>query len=101
VNTAVEAGFKEYKEKMERQQRQLEASVNSISGIGLHPRVRVHYTQSGIEAIVRYPADPQNASEMDDAIMRELLAAVDKEPKLKLLGSAGPRLRTDITGVSA
>jgi small-conductance mechanosensitive channel len=96
VGGAVEAGFKEYKEKMERQQRQLEASVNSISGIELHPRVRVHYTQSGIEAIVRYPADPQNASEMDDAIMRELLAAVDKEPKLKLLGSTGPRLRTDI-----
>jgi small-conductance mechanosensitive channel len=101
VSAAVEAGFKEYKEKMERQQRQLEASVNSISGIELHPRVRVHYTQSGIEAIVRYPADPQNASEMDDAIMRELLAAVDKEPKLKLLGSAGPRLRTDISGVGA
>ena len=86
---------------MERQQRQLEASVNSISGIELHPRVRTHYTQSGIEAIVRYPADPQNASEMDDAIMRELLAAVNKEPRLKLLSSSGPRLRTNIADVSA
>lgn len=101
VSGAVELGFKEYKEKMERQQRQLEASVNSISGIELHPRVRTHYTQSGIEAIVRYPADPQNASEMDDAIMRELLAAVNKEPKLKLLSSSGPRLRTNIAEVSA
>jgi small-conductance mechanosensitive channel len=97
VTAAVEAGFKEYKEKMERKQRQLEASVNSISTIELHPRVRVHYTQSGIEAVVRYPVDFQTASEVDDAIMRELLAAVDHEPKLKLLGSSGPRLRTDIS----
>ena len=96
VTSAVEAGFKEYKEKMERQQHQLELSVNSISSIELHPRVRTHYTQSGIEAIIRYPADFQTVSEVDDAIMRELLAAIDKEPKLKLLGSTGPRLRTDI-----
>jgi small-conductance mechanosensitive channel len=96
VTAGVEAGFKEYKEKMERQQRQLELSVNSISSIELHPRVRTHYTQSGIEAIVRYPADFQSVSEIDDAIMRELLAAIDKEPKLKLLGSTGPRVRTDI-----
>ncbi|HEY1802143.1 MAG TPA: mechanosensitive ion channel family protein [Terriglobales bacterium] len=95
VTTAVQTGFKEFQERMERKQRQLEASVNSISGIELTPRIRVHYTQSGIEAIVRYPADPQHASEMDDAIMRELLAAVEHEPKLKLLGSAGPRLRAD------
>jgi len=96
VSAGVEAGFKEYKEKMERQQHQLELSVNSISAIELHPRVRTHYTQSGIEAIVRYPADFQSVSEIDDAIMRELLAAIDKEPKLKLLGSTGPRLRTDV-----
>ena len=96
VTSAVDAGFKEYKEKMERQQHQLELSVNSISSIELHPRVRTHYTQSGIEAIIRYPADFQTVSEVDDAIMRELLAAIDKEPKLKLLGSTGPRLRTDI-----
>jgi hypothetical protein len=101
VTTAVETGFKEYKEKMERQQRQLEASVNSISGIELHPRVRVHYTQAGIEAIVRYPADFQTAFEMDDAIMRELLAAVNQEPKLKLLNSSGPRVRTDISSATA
>lgn len=97
VTAAVETGFKEYKEKMERKQHQLEASVNSISTIELHPRVRVHYTQSGIEAVVRYPVDFQTASEVDDAIMRELLATVDHEPKLKLLGSSGPRLRTDIS----
>lgn len=96
VSAGVEAGFKEYKEKMERQQHQLELSVNSISAIELHPRVRTHYTQSGIEAIVRYPADFQSVSEIDDAIMRELLAAIDKEPKLKLMGSTGPRLRTDV-----
>lgn len=101
VTAAVEAGFKEYKEKMERQQHQLELSVNSISTIELHPRVRTHYTQSGIEAVVRYPADFQSVSEIDDAIMRELLAAIDKEPKLKLQGSAGPRLRTDISNSAA
>src|SRR6185437_2332092 len=66
VTSAVEAGFKEYKEKMERQQHQLELSVNSISSIELHPRVRTHYTQSGIEAIIRYPADFQTVSEVDD-----------------------------------
>ncbi|HEY1462384.1 MAG TPA: hypothetical protein VGF44_03080, partial [Terriglobales bacterium] len=70
-------------------------------GIELHPRVRVHYTQSGIEAIVRYPADFQTAFEMDDAIMRELLAAVNHEPKLRLLSSIGPRLRTDISSATA
>jgi len=37
----------------------------------------------------------QNAAEIDDRVTRELLQAINREPKLKLVGSGTPSIRLD------
>ena len=96
VTTAVDTALKDYREEMERQMRHMEQTINSISSIELRPRTRLHITASGIEVTVRYPVGLQNAADIDDRVMREIYAAIDQEPKLKLVGSGTPTL-TDIS----
>jgi len=91
----VDAALKEYREEMERQIRQMERTLDSISTIELKPMIRLHVSASGIEVTARYPVGPQNAAEIDDRVMREVYAAIDQEPRLKLAESSGPTLRTE------
>lgn len=95
VLKAVNAAFSKYQQEIERQQRQIEASVNSMATIELRPRTRVHYTASGIEAAIHFPVEPARASEIDDQIIRELMTEIEKEPRLKLLGSIIPSVKSE------
>ncbi len=97
ITTAVDIALKEYREEMERQMRHMERTLNSISAIELRPRTHLHSTASGIEVTVRFPVELQNAMDIDDRVMHELNAAIEQEPKLKLVGSGMPTLRTDIS----
>ena len=97
ITTAVDTALKDYREEMERQMRHMEQTLNSISSIELRPRTRLHITASGIEVTVRFPVGLQNAADIDDRVMREIYAAIDQEPKLKLVESGMPTLRTDIS----
>ncbi len=73
----------------------MEQTLDSISTIELRPRTRLHITASGIEVTVRFPVGLQNAADIDDRVMREIYAAIEQEPKLKLAESGMPTLRTD------
>ena len=95
ITAAVDAALKEYREEMELQIRQMERTLDSISTIELKPMIRLHVSASGIEVTARYPVGPQNAAEIDDRVMREVYAAIDQEPRLKLAESGGPTLRTE------
>jgi len=97
IATAVDTALKDHHEEMERQMRHMEKTLNSISAIELRPKTALHFTASGIEVTVRYPVELQNAAEIDDRVMREINAAIEQEPKLKLVGSGIPTLRTDIS----
>ena len=97
VATAVDTALKDHHEEMERQMRHMEKALNSISAIELRPKTSLHFTASGIEVTVRFPVELQNAAEIDDRVMREINAAIEQEPKLKLVGSGIPTLRTDIS----
>jgi len=90
VTAAADAAFKDYSESMERQRRQMEYSLTSISAGALKPQVRLHFTASGIEVTVRFPVELHKAAEIDDRVMRELLDTVDREPRLRLIGTATP-----------
>jgi hypothetical protein len=94
ITAAADAAFKDYSENMERQRRQMEYSLTSISASALKPQVRLHFTASGIEVTVRFPVELHKAGEIDDRIMRELLDAVDHEPRLRLIGTATPTVST-------
>ena len=99
----VEAVFEDYREEMERQRRHMESTLSSMPVSELRPRSRLRLTQSGLEAVIRFPVNLQNATEIDDRVTRELLKAIDREPKLKLVGSGTPsiRLRTDLSSSTA
>jgi len=97
ITTAVDVALKDHHEGMDRQMRHMEQTLNSISAIELKPKTRLRFTASGIEVTVRFPVELQKAAEIDDCVMRELHAAIEQEPKVKLVGSGTPTLRTDIT----
>ena len=97
ITIAVDTALKDYREETDRQMRHMEQTLNAISVIELRPRTRLHITASGIEVTVRFPVGLQNAAEIDDRVMREIYAAIEQEPKLKLVGSGMPALRTDIS----
>jgi len=95
INAAVDTAFSDFHEKMEQQRVQMEMTLSSISATELKPKTRLHFTASGIEVNVRFPVELGTASEIDDRIMRELLAAIEKEPRLKLVGSEMPTVKSE------
>ena len=89
--------FADYKDDIERQRRQLENMLGSASTAEFRPRIRLAFTGSGLEAVIRYPVTWQNASEIDDRITHELLDALEKVQH-KSVGQGTPtlKLRTDV-----
>jgi small-conductance mechanosensitive channel len=82
LTAAADAALAGDKEGLETQRMQMEKNLTSVTPGELSPKVRLHYTGSGIEATVRFPVELEKATETDDHVMRELLAALDREPKL-------------------
>jgi small-conductance mechanosensitive channel len=93
----VEQVYADYREDMERQRRLMERTLNISPIRDLRPSSRLRLISSGVEAVIRYPVSLQNAAEIDDRVTRELLQFIEKDPKLKLVGSGNTiRLHTDI-----
>ncbi|MGC2196317.1 MAG: mechanosensitive ion channel domain-containing protein [Terriglobales bacterium] len=90
VQNAIDTAFADYRDGLERQRRQMEMSLTSISASELKPRARLHFTTSATEVVVRYPVVMDKAVETDERIIGEIFAAVDREPRLKLLNAEIP-----------
>ena len=90
ITQSVTEALAEYHDSMEAQRRSMEMSLTTVSPTELKPKVRLHYTASGIEAVIRYPVALDKAGEMDDHLMRGVMAALEKEPRLKLVGAEMP-----------
>jgi small-conductance mechanosensitive channel len=90
ITKAVDAALADYRKNIDVQRQLVEQSLNTVSAAGLQPKIRLHYTASGIEVSVRYPVELDKASEVDDHVMRELIAATEREPKLKLIAAEMP-----------
>ena len=91
--SAVEEVFDRYKEGMEGQRRELEKSLTSVAVASLRPQSRLNLTQNGLEVIIRYPTDLEHAARIDDEVTRNVLDAIDAEPKLKLVGAGTPNIQ--------
>jgi small-conductance mechanosensitive channel len=90
---AVEKVFSEYREQMEQQSRRLQKTLGAVSVSSLAPQSRLRLTQSGLQVVIRYPVELQNAATIDDRVARGLLDAIEREPKLKLVGSGVPNIQ--------
>jgi len=86
----VDSVLAHYRESIDSQRRLVEQNLSTVSAGELQPKVRLHYTASGIEVTIRYPVEIEKAAEVDDHLMRELMAAIEKEPKLKLISAEMP-----------
>jgi small-conductance mechanosensitive channel len=95
---AVEKVYAGYREGIEQQHRQMERSLNVAVPVP-RPQSRVRLSQSGLEVVIRYPIELENAAEIDDKITRELLDALEQRPKLKLVGSGTPNIQPVSDGV--
>ena len=93
LNDAINKALEDYRENIEAQQLSLERNLTSVSPAELQPKVKLHYTASGIEANIRFPVELGKASEMDDHVMKEVMAAMDREPKVKLVSAEMPGMR--------
>jgi small-conductance mechanosensitive channel len=90
---AVESVVQENKEDLERQQKRMEFTLSLHAPRSLEPRSKLRLTQSGLEVVIRYPVPVDKAAETDDRIARALLDAIDRQPKLKLVGTVTPNLQ--------
>jgi hypothetical protein len=59
----------------------------------LEPKVRLVLKPTAREVFIRYPVNSKNAAAIDDRVNRELLRAIELEPKLKVLGAEAPTIR--------
>jgi hypothetical protein len=79
---------------MEQQRRNVERSINSTLAT-FAPESRLHLTQSSLEVVVRYPVELGNAGEIDDKITREILTAIENDPKLRSRVSGIPSIKVE------
>jgi small-conductance mechanosensitive channel len=93
LTDAVDSVFSEYKEALESQRQRVEQSLATSTLKTFSPQSRLHLTQTGLEVVIRYPLELEKSSEIDDRITRALLDAIEREPKLKLVGTGIPNLQ--------
>ncbi|HEY6249115.1 MAG TPA: mechanosensitive ion channel domain-containing protein, partial [Candidatus Angelobacter sp.] len=89
---AVEKVFADYRERIEQQYREMERTLNIAAAVP-KPRSRLRLTQTGLEVVIRYPVELDNATEIDDRITRELLHSLEQSPRLRLVGSGTPNIQ--------
>src|SRR5215471_4552499 len=92
VAGAVEKVYADYRERIEQQYREMERTLNVPISIP-KPRSRLRLTQSGLEVVIRYPVELDNATETDDRVVRELLHSLAQPPRLKLVGTGTPNIQ--------
>jgi small-conductance mechanosensitive channel len=88
----VESVFEEYRDRMEKQSREIERNLH-LSVQSLKPQSRLRLTKDGLEVVLRYPVDLEDATVIDDKIARNLLEAIERDPKLRLVGAGTPNIQ--------
>ncbi len=83
----------EHEEKLEKQRRGMEKALSSVAAASFAPATHVRLSAAGIEVAIRYPVELGNAAEIDDRITRELLDAMEREPRLRILASSVTSVR--------
>jgi small-conductance mechanosensitive channel len=84
---AVNKVFSEYHDKMELQRRGVERALYTVRFSPFAPESRLRLTPAGVEVVIRYPVELENASEIDDRVTRELLETIGRDPHLRLVGT--------------
>jgi small-conductance mechanosensitive channel len=84
VVDAIDEVFARYRDRVQRDFRYLEADLHVLLETP-RPQSRLQLTASGLDMIVRYPADVRNATQIADEVSRRVLDAIRREPGLQLV----------------
>jgi hypothetical protein len=90
---AVDAAFAGYHDNLERQRLLMETNLGSVNIGPLRPRTDLRLAPSGLEVKVSFPVEVQHAGEIDVGVTREILKELDRDPKLRMVGSDIPTIR--------
>ncbi len=93
INDAVHEVYDEYRQEIERQHRNLEQNLTIAIAVP-EPHTSIRFRDTSLEIAVRYPVLLSDVSSIDDRVTRAILAAVDVDPKLKLVGTGTPTIQT-------
>jgi small-conductance mechanosensitive channel len=92
---AVDEVFARYRDRVMRDYRHLERDLNVMLETP-KPQSRLHLSQSGLEIIIRYPAEIYSAPQITDEISRRVLDAINREPSLRMAPQATANIQSQI-----
>jgi small-conductance mechanosensitive channel len=92
---AVNSVYDKYKKDIEKQHNDLERRIE-IQMKPPTPQAKLHYADSGLEFLVRYPTELRTAPDIDEQIIKAVLEAIEKDPKLKASVTGWPRIRAAV-----
>ncbi|HZQ19243.1 MAG TPA: mechanosensitive ion channel family protein [Terriglobales bacterium] len=94
ITQAVDSALGNYRDAIAAQRRLVERNLSTVTATELQPKIRLHYGATGIEATIRYPVEIGKAAEIDEHLMRELIAAFEREPRMKLISAEIPTTKS-------
>lgn len=92
---AVNSVYNRYRDVIERQHNDLERRIE-IQIKAPTPQAKLHFADSGLEFIVRYPTDIRTAADVDEEITKAVLEMIEKEPNLKAAVTGLPKIRAGV-----
>jgi small-conductance mechanosensitive channel len=90
---AVERVYGEYKPEIDAQYAAAKQAPGHLPLPPPRPEGRLRFVDAGLEFVVRYPVELRRAAEADDRVTRNLLRAIEEEPKLKLVAAGTPKIQ--------
>ncbi len=95
VLAAVNKVYDRYRKDIESQHSDLERHIE-IEMKAPEPQSRLHFADTGLEFLVRYPTEIRSAPEVDDEVTKAVMEVIETEPNLKALVSGLPRIRAAV-----
>jgi small-conductance mechanosensitive channel len=92
---AVNSVYDTYKKDIERQHNDLERRIE-IQMKPPTPQAKLHYADTSLEFLVRYPTEIRTASDIDEQIIKAVLDVLEKDPTLKASVTGWPRIRAAV-----
>jgi small-conductance mechanosensitive channel len=94
---AAEAVFAEHREAIDRQHAAARhANAGAVPANPPRPAGRLRFVDAGLEFTLRYPVEVTRASEVEDRLTRQFLAAIEQEPRLRVVASGTPVIQAAI-----
>jgi small-conductance mechanosensitive channel len=92
---AVNEVYGSYRSSIERQHGTLERLLDYKTDLPV-PSSHVHSTDSGLEVVIRYPAEIRRMSEIDELVTKKALSAIAADEALKKSLASLPRIRSAV-----